>query len=156
MTIVARRLASVPRRTSVETWRRLVDLISVEGSPARAELLKITSVASMLIAEEYTRTAPVTILGGGPLVRIYTIHGEDAIDHDLGDEADLAFNPTSGNSWLLSVPAGGTDIAIARAAVAAAPHVEIRDVAGADQPTPVPKMSRPPDLVLDLEELGRP
>ena len=155
MTVVARRLASVPRRTSVETWQRLVDLISAEGSPARAELSSITSVASMLIAEEYTTTAPVTISGGGPLVRIYTLHGEDAIEHDLDDEAELAFDPTAGDSWLLSLPAAGVDVAIAQAAVAAAAHVEVRDLDEAERSTAARTASPMPDLVLDLEELER-
>jgi len=154
VTVVARRLASVPRRTSVETWQRLVDLISAEGSPARAELLSITSVASMLIAEEYTNTAPVTISGGGPLVRVYTLHGENAIEHDLDDEAELAFDPTAGDSWLLSLPAAGVDVAIARAAIAAAAHVEVRDVADAEPATAATAPT--PDLVLDLLELERP
>jgi hypothetical protein len=156
VTVVARRLASVPRRTSVETWQRLVDLISAEGSPARAELSSITSVASMLIAEEYTTTAPVTISGGGPLVRVYTLHGQDAIEYDLDDEAELAFDPTGGDSWILSLPAAGADIAIAQAAVAAAAHVEVRDLAEAERSTAAQSASPRPDLVLDLQELERP
>lgn len=156
MTVVARRLASVPRRTSVETWQRLVDLISAEGTPARAELSSITSVASMLIAEEYTKTAPVTIFGGGPLVRIYTLHGEDAVEHDLDDEAELAFDPTAGDSWLLSLPAAGADVAIAQAAVAGATHVEVRDVAEAERATAARTAAPMTDLVLDLKELERP
>lgn len=156
MSVVARRLASVPRRTSVETWQRLVDLVSTDGSRARAELSSITSVASMLIAEEYTNTAPVTISGGGPLVRVYTLHGEDAIEHELDDEAELACDPTAGSSWLMSLPAAGADVEIARAAVAAAAHVEVRDLAEAERWTAARTASPLPDLVLDLEELERP
>jgi hypothetical protein len=52
-----------------------------------------------------------------------------AIEHDLDDEAELAFHPTAGDSWLLSLPAAGADVEIARAAVAAAAHVEVREVA---------------------------
>ena len=156
MTVIARRLASVPRRSSVETWQQLVDLVSADGSPARAELSSITSVASMLIAEEYTKTAPVTISGGGPLVRVYTVHSEDAIEHDLDDEAELAFDPTAGNSWLLSLPAAGADVAIAQAATAAAAHVEVRDLAEAERSTAARTALPLPVLVLDLEELERP
>jgi hypothetical protein len=156
VTVVARRLASVPRRTSVATWQRVVDLVSADASSAREELSSMTSVASMLIAEEYTKTAPVTISGGGPLVRIYTLHGEDAIEHDLDDEAELAFDPTAGDSWLLSLPAAGADVAIAQAAVAAAAHVEVRDVAEAERSAAAPTASPMPDLALDLQELERP
>ena len=156
MTVVARRLASVPRRTSVDTWQRLVELISAEDSPAHAELSSITSVASMLIAEEYTKTAPLTVSGGGPLVRVYTLHGEEAIEHDLDDEAELAFDPTAGDSWLLSLPAAGADVEIARAALAAATHVEVRDVAEADRSAAEQSASSMAELALDLEELERP
>jgi len=156
MTVVARRLASVPCRTSVDTWRRVVDLVSADASPSRTELLSITSVASMLIAEEYTKTAPVTISGGGPLVRIYTLHGEDAIEHDLDDEADLAFAPTASDSWLLSLPAAGADVAIARAAVATAAHVVVRDLAEPEVSATARAISPMPNLVLDLQELERP
>lgn len=156
MTVVARRLASVPRRTSVETWERLVDVVSAEDSTARTELTSITSVASMLIAEEYTKTTPVTISGNGPLVRVFTLHDEDAIEHDLDDEAELAFDPTSGDAWILSLPAAGPDVDIAKDAVATAPHVEIRDIAETESSASAQATSPPPRLVLDIEELGRP
>lgn len=156
MTVVARRLASIPRRTSVETWQRLIDLISAEDSPARAELSSITSAASMLIAEEHTKIAPVTISGGGPFVRIYTLHGEEAIEHDLNDEARFAFDPTAGDSWLLSLPATGADVQVARPAIAAAAHVEVRDVADAERATVARTTPSTQELVLDLRELERP
>lgn len=156
MTVVARRVASVPRRTSGDTWQRVVELVSAEGSPARAELSSITSLASMLIAEEYTKTAPLTISGGGPLMRVYTLHGEDAIEHDVDDEAELASDPTAGDCWLLSLPAAGADVEIARVAVAAAAHVEVRDLAETERSTAARTASPMPELVLDLQELERP
>lgn len=163
MTVVARRVASVPSRTSAQTWQRVVELVSADGSPARAELSSITSAASMLLAEEYTKTAPITISGGGPLVRVYTLHGDAAIEHDIADEPELAFDPTSGVDWMLSLPAEGDDVEVVRAAVKGAPHVEVRDVAndthaaaasaaaGLDVATPAGGA-----LTLDLEELARP
>lgn len=156
MSVVARLLASVPRRTSVETWQRLVELVTTSTSEARAELETITPVAAMLIAEEYTRAAPVIISGGGPLVRVYTVHREEAIDHDLDDEADLSFNPTAGDSWLLSLPALGGDIDVARAAVSGARHVEVREASTEDRRAEAMKAAATRDLVLDLAELERP
>jgi hypothetical protein len=156
MSVVARRIASVPRRTSVETWERLVELLTAPGSDARAELQSITSVASMLIAEEYMRGAPATVSGGGPLVRVYTVHSDDAIDHDLDDEADLSFDPTAEDSWLLSLPAQGDDIEVARAAVSGATHVEVRDAASTDRGSEAVKATSTGLLVLDLAELERP
>ena len=155
MSVVARRIASVPRRTSVETWERLIELVTARGSDARAELQTITPVASMLIAEEYTQAAPVTVSGSGPLVKIYSLHGEDAIDHDLDDEADLAFDPTAEDSWLLSLPALGDDVDVARAAVSVARHVEVRDAASTDHRSEAAKAATG-GLILDLAELERP
>jgi len=159
MSIVARRVASVPRRTSVETWRCIVELVSSPESDARNELENVTSVAAALIADEQTKSAPITISGGGPLVRVYTLHGEDAIEADLTDEDELAVDPTSGESWVLSLPAAGPDVAAAQAHLADAPHVEVRDidsVDAADRSASASIERAAGGLVLDLEELARP
>jgi hypothetical protein len=156
VSVVARRLASVPRRTSVETWLQVVELVTAEESEAREELLSVASVASMLIAEEYTQTAPITISGGGPVVRVYTLHGDEAIETDFADETDLAFDPTVGDAWLLSLPAQGTDVEVAQQAVAGAAHVEVRDVAEVERLAAIPTTNSQRELVLDLEELERP
>jgi hypothetical protein len=150
MTVVARRVAAVPSRTSVQTWQRVVELVAADGSPARAELSSITSAASMLIAEEYTKAAPITISGGGPLVRVYTLHGDAAIEHDITDEPELAFDPTAGEDWTLSLPAEGDDVEIVRAAVNDTPTAAA-SAASLD-------VAAPPagGLTLDLEELARP
>lgn len=128
MSVVACRVASVPRRTSVETWRRIVELVTTDSSDARAELDSVASVASSLIADGNAKSWPITLSGSGPFVRIYTLHGDDAVEADLSDEAELFFDPTSGESWLLSLPAGGADFAVGTKLVAGAPHVEVRDV----------------------------
>jgi hypothetical protein len=156
VSVVARRLASVPRRTSVETWLQVIELVTAEESDAREELLSVSSVASMLIAEEYTKTEPITISGGGPLVRIYILHGDEAIETDFADETDLAFDPTAGDSWLLSLPAQGTDVEVAQQAVASAAHVEVRDVAEGQRLAAIPTTNSQRGLVLDLAELERP
>lgn len=160
MTVISRRVAAIPRRTSVESWERVVELVSTAGSDAEAELQSVTATAAMLIAEEWTASAPIKIMGGGPQVRVYTLHGDDAIDADPDDEADLPATPTDAEGWLLSLPAGGVDLAIASAAVAACPHVEVRDVdvaaatsARAAAPSDKPASS---GLKLNLEELERP
>lgn len=158
MTVVARRIASVPVRTAVDTWERIVELVTAPESDARAELTEITSIAAMLVADEQTKGNAITIEGGGPLVRLYTVHGDDAIEHDDADEADLAFDPTSGDTWTLTLPAAGADVAIVEAAVADAPHVEVRDV---DTLVPANKQAAATartatGLELDLTELERP
>ena len=154
--MVARRIASVPRRTSEETWQRVIELVSEPGSAARRELVAITPVAALLIAEEYTSLAPVTISGGEPLVRIYTLHGNDAVDHDLDDETGLAFNPTFGDLWTLSIPAIGSDVDAARSAIGGADHIEIRDADLVDASDRSARTAHARDLLVDIEELERP
>lgn len=155
MTVVARRVASVPRRTSVETWQRIVELISEPESEARSELESVTSVAAALIADEYTRTAPITIAGGGPFLRLYTLHGDDAIESDLTDEEELAFDPTASDPWLISLPAAGADVEAAESLLVDATHVEVQDIEQEGRSAVVTKAASG-ELVIDLEELARP
>jgi hypothetical protein len=156
VTVVARRIASVPVRTAVNTWERIVELMTRPQSPAREELTAITSIAAMLIADEQAKDTPITITGGGPLVRVYTVHGDEAIEHDDADEADLAFNPTSGEAWTLTLPASGADVAIVAAAITSAPHVDVRDVGDEAGDRTAAKAAPPTVLELDLKELERP
>jgi hypothetical protein len=159
VTVVVRRIASVPRRTSVESWHRIIELLTAPESDARGELASITDAAAMLIAEEFAKGTPITVAGGGPLVRIYTLHGTDAIEHDLDDETELAFDPTAGDSWKLTLPAEDVDVEIARAAVASSRHVEVRDIAELAQAARSAAAAAPvtiPAFVLDLKELERP
>jgi hypothetical protein len=137
MTVHARRLASVPCRGPIDTWRAVCDLVS-SGGDARAELDGIAGVAAALIAEEYTRDEPIVVTGTGPQVRIYTLHGDRAIEADTSEELPLSHDPTAG-SWVLSLPCGADDLADARVAVAGAAHVQVRalgqDVGEATAPT---------------------
>lgn len=156
MSVVARRVASVPRRTSVETWARIVELVSDPDSDARTELEDVTSVAATLIAEEHTKSTPITIAGGGAPVRVYTLHGDEAIEADFSDEDELAFNPTAGESWVLSLPAAGADVAAAEVLLAGASHVEVRDIEQVERSAATSAKTATGELVLDLEELTRP
>lgn len=155
MTVVARRIASVPRRTSVQTWQRVIELVTSPGSKASAELASITALAAMLIADEYAKEAAITVSGGGPLVRLYTLHGDDAIEYDEAEEAELAFDPTETDTWRLSLPAAGADVAIARAAVAACSHIDVRDLEAAADSSVTRDPIPPTRLVIDIEELER-
>lgn len=128
MTVHARRIASVPRRTSVETWSSIVDLITAGGSSARTELLSVIGVGAAAIAEEYTRESPIIVSGSGPQVRIYTLHGTDAVEADLSDEHALGHDPTDG-SWTLSIPCAHTDLDDFRQLVAGAANVDVRSLA---------------------------
>jgi len=125
MTVHARRIASIPRRTATETWRSICELVTDYGTEARQELEAITGIVSALITEEYTRGTPITVSGNGPQVRVYTLHGDDAIDADPLDEAPLSQNPTE-RDWRLSIPCGEDDLEEATQATSRSAHVEIR------------------------------
>ena len=93
MSVVSRKVAAIPVRTSVETWNTVAALLAAPNDAARATLEAITSVAAMLIGEEYTRDAPIVVTpASGPRVRVYTVHGAAAIDADgeVGAASELA------------------------------------------------------------------
>ncbi|MBX6750985.1 MAG: hypothetical protein IRY85_15150 [Micromonosporaceae bacterium] len=129
MSVVSRRVASVPVRTSADTWKAVVALIAAPNDDAHSTLTAISNLASMLIAEEYTRDAPIVVIpASGPRVRIYTSHGEAAIEGDDEAQTPLATWPTAQPGWLLSLPCGIDDIDDARRALEAYPNIEVRDL----------------------------
>ena len=149
MTVHARRIAAVPRRSSVESWRAICDLVARPGSAARAELDIVAPVAAMLIAEEYTRNAPIVFSGVGPQVRIYTLHGEDAVEADLDAETPLAFDVTDGD-WHASMPCGAVDFDEAEILLRSSPRINVRDAAeGASVADGAPRATSRPIIVLD-------
>lgn len=126
MGVIARRIASVPRRTSTETWKAICDLVEPAASASRTELDSATGVAAMLIAEEYTRQEPIVFAGSGPQLRIYTLHGADAVEADPSLETSLSFSPVEGD-WSASLPVGSVDFLFAQEALAAvSPRVTVR------------------------------
>ncbi|GAA4469120.1 hypothetical protein [Phytohabitans houttuyneae] len=127
MSVVSRTVPSVPVRTSVETWDAIVESLTAPDQAARTSLETITNVAAMLIAEEYTRDAPIVVMpASGDRVRIYTAHGTAAIESE--DEPPLATWPLADPGWRLSLPCGIDDIDDVRAALQPYPFVEVRDV----------------------------
>ena len=67
MTVVARRIASVPQRTSSATWQAIIDLLAPDAGAARSTLTAITGPAAIAIAEEYTSSAPLVVVpASGP------------------------------------------------------------------------------------------
>lgn len=154
MTVHARRIASVPRRSSVDTWRTICDLIAPPGAPGRTELDAVTGVASMLIAEEYTRDAPITVSGAGPQIRIYTLHGEDAIDAELDDESGFAFRPTDGD-WHLSLPCAADDLDDTATALDGWSRITVREMTGNDAASLTASAPRGVQPTIDLTELER-
>ena len=151
MTVKARRVASVPKRTPTETWGAISDLVASSGSPARRELDRMVGLASMLIADECTREDPIIIEGAGPQLRIYTLHGDASLEDDKA-EAPFAFDPTAGN-WTVSFPCSNEDLEETQMVANALPRVEVRPMGeGTGKSQEATSRFRP---VIDLMELER-
>jgi len=149
----------VPLRTSVETWKAIVALLTRADHEARTSLDAITNIAAMLITEEYTRDAPIVVVpDAGPRVRVYTVHGEAAVDGDGdGDEAPLATWPLAEPGWRLSLPCGIDDIDDVRAALQQYPFIDVRDVTeGITVDAGAPKPRTAGSVSINYSEMGRP
>jgi hypothetical protein len=157
--VIARRVAAIPVRTSAETWQAIIDLLAPTGSAAHRELTAITSVAAILIAEEYTSQAPIVIMpAAGARIRVHTVHGMDAIEA-IGEETPLYGGGLTQPGWRMSLPCGADDLDDITAELAAIPAITVRDlneglnvqaaaaagVAADTAPTPF----------IDLTEMGR-
>lgn len=159
MSVISRRVRSVPVRTSADTWTTIVDLLAAPGHSARGELTAIGNTAAMLIAEEYTRDAPIVVKPAtGERIRIYTVHGSTAIEAET-DEGPLATWPLATAGWTVSLPCGVDDIDDVRAALTPYHFVEVRDVTdGITAASSAARaVGRPNDaIVIDVEEMERP
>ena len=109
MTTIRRDIVSVPRRTAGETWQRISELVSKEGSDARAELYAARHVATALIGQESTKCDPAIFSGTGPQVRVYTLHDDASLEADLDDERPLVTYVADG-AWAATLPADDSDL----------------------------------------------
>lgn len=116
MTTIRRDIVSVPRRTPAETWDRISEIVSRDGSDARATLHAARHVATALIAQEATEAEPIIFSGTGPQVRVYTLHDDDSLEADLDAEQALVTHVADGD-WSASLPADASDVAWASAAL---------------------------------------
>lgn len=129
MTAFARRVASVPVRLPDETWLRMCELVCAPDDPALAELASITGVAALLISEEYTADDPVIFSGAGAQLRMYTLHGDAALEADPDDESPFGLKLTDAD-WAVSLPAREPDIDWASAELhRKSNRITVRDVA---------------------------
>jgi hypothetical protein len=116
MTMLRREIVSVPRRTPSETWKAIVELVSIAGSGARHELDAVGNIATTLIAQESTKAAPAIFTGTGPQVRVYTRHDDESLEADMDDERPLV-SQLGDDEWAASLPADESDVDWATAAL---------------------------------------
>lgn len=110
MTVVARRVASIPVRLASDTWLRLVDLVAPTNTAARGELLRVTGIACSLITREAMKDSPIVVAGDGPRARLYCVYGEEAIEGAKVNEAALPGSPAESSTWTVSLPCPAQDL----------------------------------------------
>ncbi len=156
MTTVSRRIAATPVRTTTETWSVIVNLLTADNDGLRLHLDRVGNVAAMLIGEEHTKADPVIVTGCGPQVRIYTLHGDAAVDGASINEQYLMIDATP--DWQIALPAGGSDFPLAKTMAAGIDHVVVYDPstplaqAGASRDKPIHGVNAD-DLMIDLSVL---
>lgn len=125
MTVIARRFASVPERSAVDTWNAIVELIAPDPrSSARSELAAVAGVACSLIASEMS--ASIVVYGSGPRLRIYCLYGDDAIEGDNVSEGALTYVPTEGD-WRMSLPCPEEELEWVQKSLRSSARVSVRD-----------------------------
>jgi hypothetical protein len=117
MTVVARRVASIPVRLASETWRRVVELVAPTNTAARDELLQVTGIAASLITREVMKESAIVVAGEGPRIRVYCVYGEDAIEGARVNEADLVSSPAGSSTWTVSLPCPAEDLSWVQASL---------------------------------------
>jgi hypothetical protein len=156
VSVVIRNIASVPVRTSVGTWKAIVDLLAPAPGLGRDELLAVTNAAAILISEEYTAQAPIIVVpASGARVRVRTVHGEDAIATQ-SEERALTVSPCLGTNWSVSLPCGIDDVDEIRAALDAHTQITVRDLAeGLAVELPEQQAKSAGTITIDYEEMNR-
>jgi hypothetical protein len=129
MSVVARRIRSVPERSAVSTWEFIVDMLAPKDGKARQELQRVGGIASSIIASESPRESPIIIIGKGPRVRIYCLYDDNAVSGDNASESALAHCPTD-DDWTLSLPSEADDLEwLAEALRKKSTRITVRDKA---------------------------
>jgi hypothetical protein len=125
---IRRYIASLPMRTSKETWGAIVKLITGADSIDTAQLEAATSVLCSAIADELSASAPIVVKGGASRLVIYTVHGADAMEAGLAVDK-LSWNPTASEAWAITVPCSQEDVGwMSKALKERAPRITVYDV----------------------------
>lgn len=136
-TVVKRVVCSTPKRDSVETWDKVVEMLTQgKQGAARNELIAIAGVAASIITEKAPKDSAITVTCNGPRTRIYCLYDEDAIDGSDAKEDALGYDPLAGD-WALSLPCPADDLVwVQRSLKAKSVRITARDMTDklGDQP----------------------
>lgn len=125
---IRRDIASLPARTSKDTWDAIVKLITGADSVDTAQLEAATSVVCSAIADEHSASVPIVVKGGGSRLVIYTVHGADAMEVGLLVD-NLSWNPTASDAWAMTVPCASEDVGwMSKALKERAARITVHDV----------------------------
>ncbi|MCL4783668.1 MAG: hypothetical protein KJZ70_11600 [Bryobacterales bacterium] len=107
---IVRRVISTPVRSATDTWTAISALLAPDPtSLARRELNRMSGLACVAISSEAMRHDPLELQSRGLTVRIYCLHGEDAIMTPGYDLHEFAWCPTE-EEWAMSIPCEASDL----------------------------------------------
>jgi hypothetical protein len=164
MSVIVRRIAASPRRTSTATWDRISELLSSESGSERPVLTRVRNLVSVLIAEEYTADAPIVVIPAtGERIRLYTLHGSAAIEDEESD-APLPIFPLEEPGWSVSLPCTPDELPTFEAQFEAHPGFTVRDATTArlgpeedryDQRSAAERVAGSRPITVDFNQVGR-
>lgn len=128
-TVIKRVVRSTPHRDSVQTWEKVVDLLTQGKQGAvRDELMSVAGIANSIITDKAPQDSAITASGDGPRTRIYCLYDENAIDGADAKEDALGYDALIGD-WKLSMPCATDDLAwVQRALKAKSSRITARDM----------------------------
>ena len=126
---IVRHVISTPVRSATDTWTAISALLAPDPtSDARRELNRMSGLACAAISSEAVRHDPLELQSRGLTVRIYCLHGEDAIMTPGYDLHEFAWCPTEAE-WAMSIPCEASDLRwLNRELASMSPNVIFRSV----------------------------
>lgn len=117
-TVARRDFQSIPQRDALATWVAIVDLLTAGSNDTakRQELMKVSGVASSLIADQSPRISPIIACCDGTRTRIYCNYDDEALDDSNSNEAKLGYDALKGD-WEVSLPCAVEDLAWVQSAL---------------------------------------
>ena len=128
---VRRDISSIPLRSASETWQRIIDLVTSQGSKDTQQLKSAAGVMGSIITDEHPSVRAIMLEGVGPQLRIYLRYGMKALEEGTDVDA-LTWNPTAGD-WTMHVPCDEENMEWVKKSLAPNHRIRVFDVAEADR-----------------------
>jgi hypothetical protein len=129
---VRRDISSIPHRSASETWQRIIDLVTGQGSKDVQQLTAAAGVMASIITDGHPASRAMVMEGVGPQLRLYCRYGMTAVEEGSAVDS-LSWNPTEGD-WTMHVPCDAENIDWVKASLAATSRrIKVFDVAETDR-----------------------